>query len=148
MSPWRRACVKDSATTTWLETLAYAWRNIMADGTGDKIKGKAQEAAGKAQEQFGDATDDQQMEAKGEQKQAEGKGNQLKGHAKDAAQEAKDAFRDATRKPASHQALERRRDHLIPPPLFMPSAAPVYRGAVSGSSSRSIRSRMASRTAR
>lgn len=57
----------------------------MAEGTEDKVKGKAEEIAGKVRGKVGDATDNEEMEIKGKVQETKGKARQKLGKMKDKA---------------------------------------------------------------
>jgi len=65
-------------------------------GLGDKIKGKAQEAAGAAKEGVGNATDKPDLQGEGLVDKAKGQGNQAKGNVKNTVDNVADAVRGKT----------------------------------------------------
>ena len=58
--------------------------------SGDKVKGKFEEAGGKIKEGFGDATDNQDLKAEGQGDQMSGKAKQVGGDVKEGASNLKD----------------------------------------------------------
>jgi uncharacterized protein YjbJ (UPF0337 family) len=58
--------------------------------TGDKIKGKANEAAGKVKQGVGEATDNERLKGEGKVQEVKGEGQQLKGDLKDAVKKGVD----------------------------------------------------------
>src|SRR6476469_191838 len=64
-------------------TQQNARRHTMTSGTGDKLKGKAQEAVGKGKETVGNATGDERLQGEGLVDQAKGKVSQAAGTVKD-----------------------------------------------------------------
>lgn len=56
----------------------------MSSGTGDKIKGHANEAMGKVKRGLGEALDDPELKAKGDLQEAKGDAQKAVGKAKDA----------------------------------------------------------------
>lgn len=58
--------------------------------SGDKIKGKLEEAGGKIKEGFGDATDNESLETQGQADQVSGKGKQVGGDVKEGVGNLKD----------------------------------------------------------
>ncbi len=70
----------------------------MSSGTGDKLKGMAEEAAGRGKAAFGDATGDESVQSEGQVDQAKGQANQAKGDVKDSVDKAGDKLGGAVDK--------------------------------------------------
>jgi Uncharacterized protein conserved in bacteria len=60
--------------------------------TGDKIRGKANEAVGKGKQGVGEATNNRSLKGEGRVQEAKGKGQQVKGQAKENIKRAVDKF--------------------------------------------------------
>nr|WP_314490699.1 CsbD family protein [uncultured Pseudomonas sp.] len=58
-------------------------------GTGDKIKGAANEVVGKGKQAVGNATDNDKLKAEGTAQEVKGKGQKVVGDVKDAADDVK-----------------------------------------------------------
>jgi len=58
-------------------------------GTGDKIKGAANELVGKGKQAVGNATDNDKLKAEGTAQEVKGKGQKVVGDVKDAADDVK-----------------------------------------------------------
>ncbi len=70
----------------------------MSSGTGDKLKGLAEEAKGRGKAAFGDATGDENAQSEGLADQTKGQANQAKGDVKDAVDQAGDKLGGAVDK--------------------------------------------------
>lgn len=64
----------------------------MTNSTGDKIKGKVNEAIGRGKQGLGEASDDREMKREGKAQEYRGEGQQAKGEVKDKVKGAVDKF--------------------------------------------------------
>ncbi len=69
----------------------------MSDGTGDKLKGKADELKGNVKQGVGKATGDRDMQAEGQADELAGKGKGVVGSAKETLGKAGDAVSTAVK---------------------------------------------------